>query len=263
MGQANTNLMLRSAEDRAGEQRAPHFDLRSVAVLLDVDGTILEIAPAPNLVRVPEALVDVLSRLNARTEGALALISGRPLHDIDRLFEPLKLAAIGCHGAEVRSGPGHDCLTHAPTLDARLRARLSELGRIGGGVVIEDKAYAVALHYRLAPRLARVLLMEVERIAADFALTGIELLHGKEVIEVKSARVNKGTAFRDLMREPPFAARRPVFVGDDVTDEDVFAALPEFDGYGISVGRAIPGAQFSFPRAGDVREWLAFLADGK
>lgn len=243
------------------EKNPPHLDLRYAALLLDVDGTILEIAPAPDLVHVPDGLIALLARLNARADGALALISGRTLHDVDELFAPLKLAVIGCHGAETRLGPGDGCVTHVPELDAQLRTRLSALGRLGEGIVIEDKACSVALHYRMAPHLARAVLLEAESIAADFAQSGIELLHGKDVIEVKPARVNKGTAFRDLMREMPFAGRRPVFIGDDVTDEAVFAALPAFGGYGISVGRVMPGAQFCFPRATDVRAWLASLAE--
>ena len=257
-----TLTLMRGDAANQGDARPepPRFDLGEIALLLDVDGTILEIAPAPDLVHVPDELCDTLRTLNKRLAGALALISGRTLHDLDELFAPLKLAAIGCHGAEMRLGPGHDHLTNVPTLDAILRSRLAELVRLGEGIAVEDKAYAVALHYRLAPKLGQVLLREVERIAADFALTGIELLPGKDVIEVKSARVTKGTAFRELMHEPPFKGRRPVFLGDDVTDEAVMAALPEFDGYGISVGRTIAGAQFAFARAAEVRAWLASLA---
>lgn len=258
MQQSDVHVLAHNEHCPTHGDRPPRFDLSRTALALDVDGTILEIAPAPDLVHVPDGLCDLLARLNARLDGALVLISGRTLHDLDALFGPLQVAAVGCHGAEVRLAD-RDLVTHVPSLDARLRSRLGNLIGLGDGIVVEDKSYAVALHYRLAPRLGRALLMEVERIAADFALTGIELLHGKDVIEVKSARVNKGTAFRDLMREPPFAGREPVFVGDDTTDEAVFAVLPDFEGYGISVGRAIAGAQFCFERAADVRTWLASL----
>lgn len=244
-----------------GDARPPQIDLRRSALLLDVDGTILEIAPAPDRVHVPEGLCELLLHLRERTAGALALISGRPLADIDELFAPLNLAAIGCHGAEIRSEADGEILIHAPPLDARLRERLLALGTMGKGIVTEDKTYGVALHYRLAPELAAPLVQAVEDAAAEFADTGVVLLHGKHVIEAKSAGVDKGTAFRGLMGTRPFAGRRVVFVGDDVTDEAVFAVLPEFGGYGISVGRAIDGAEFCFPRAQDVRAWLAALAD--
>jgi trehalose 6-phosphate phosphatase len=238
----------------------PRFDLDTSALLLDVDGTILEIAPAPDLVHVPDSLVELLSRLNERTDGALALISGRTLHDLDELFAPLKLAAIGCHGAELRLR-GEDEIIAAQQLDARLRERLGKLGALGDGIAIEDKVYAVALHYRRAPRLAKALLEATRATVAEIAAPGVHLIHGKHVIEVKAAGVNKGAAFRDLMRHRPFAGRHAVFLGDDVTDEAVFAALPEFGGYGISVGRTMAGAQFCFPRAADVCAWLASLAD--
>ncbi len=243
----------------AHASQPPKFDLTKTAILLDIDGTILEIAATPDLVHVPDGLGDTLQRLHERTGGAFALISGRALHAIDALFAPLKLPAVGSHGAEVRLAPNQDLITHANTLDPRLRQRLADLQRLGDGILIEDKAYSVALHYRLAPQLSRLVLMEVERIAADFALTGIELLHGKEVIEVKSARFTKGTAFRELMHEAPFAGRQPVFAGDDTTDETVFAVLSDFDGYGISVGRAMAHTQFCFARPADVRAWLLSL----
>lgn len=245
----------------AGDAPPPQFDLRDCALLLDVDGTILEIAPAPDRVHVPDGLCELLLHLRERTGGALALISGRPLADIDELFAPLDLAAIGCHGAEIRGESGGEALIHAPPLDARLRERLLALGTMGQGIVIEDKRYGIALHYRLAPEVARPLVRAVEEAAAEFAETGVTLMRGKSVIEAKSAGVDKGTAFRALMEKKPFAGRRAVFVGDDVTDEAVFAVLPEFGGYGISVGRAIDGTQFCFPRAQDVRVWLALLAD--
>lgn len=260
--QAGHVVMLRADASGGGAAPAsqpPKFDLAKTALLLDIDGTILEIAATPDLVHVPEGLGGTLQELCRRTDGAFALISGRSLHAIDELFAPLRLPAVGCHGAEVRVAPNHDLVTPANTLDPRLRQRLADLQRLGEGILVEDKAYSVALHYRLAPQLGRVLLTEVEHIAADFALTGIELLHGKEVIEVKSARFTKGTAVRELMREPPFAGRQPVFAGDDITDESVFALLSEFDGYGISVGRAMAGTQFCFARAGDVRNWLDSL----
>jgi trehalose 6-phosphate phosphatase len=250
----------RDADGETHSEPVPHFNLSEVAILLDVDGTILEIAPEPDLVHVPEGLCALLARLNAGVDGALALVSGRPIADLDKLFSPLTLAAIGGHGAEMRRGAGEAVIAQAPLLDARLQARLGELSRLGEGVIVENKGYSTAVHFRLAPHLGETLAYAVDDIVADFAQSGVEVLKGKAVLEVKSARVSKGRAFRELMMQPPFAARRPVFLGDDITDEAVFAELPEFAGYGISVGREIDSAEFVFADARDVRAWLASLA---
>jgi trehalose 6-phosphate phosphatase len=239
----------------------PHFDLNKTAILLDVDGTILEIAPAPDLVHVPDDLVVLLAQLNERTGGALALISGRKVHDLDALFAPLKLAAVGCHGVEVRLDVRNPAVARTNELDPALRQALCALQDEGKGIVVEDKVFAVALHYRLAPHLASWLEQSALAVLEHYPNPEIGLMHGKAVIEVKRAGVSKGTAFRDLMRVAPFAGRRAVFLGDDVTDETVFAALPEFGGYGISVGRSMKGARFCFSRAADVRAWLASLLE--
>ena len=244
----------------SGDAPPPVIDFDRDAILLDVDGTILEIAPAPDLVHVPDSLIDLLSRLNARTGGALALISGRTLHDLDELFAPLKLAAVGCHGAEARLNPDGKAAVQARQLDARLRERLVNLTSLGPGIVVEDKRFAVALHYRLAPDFGQQLLEATQAAVAELAPPSIELMHGKHVIEVKHVGVTKGTAFRALMREAPFAGRRALFLGDDVTDQAVFDELSSFDGYGISVGRSMKGAHYCFQRPSDVVAWLASSA---
>src|SRR3984957_539603 len=125
-------------------------DLRKCAILLDIDGTILDFAPSPRQVRVPTGLAQTLTRLNKLTGGALALVSGRPLADIDLIFAPLELAAIGGHGAELRATPGGKVMMRAKPLEAAFKRRLAGVSKLGPGVFAEDKGYSLALHYRLA-----------------------------------------------------------------------------------------------------------------
>jgi trehalose 6-phosphate phosphatase len=240
----------------------PSVNLREIAVLLDVDGTLLDIAPTPDAVIVPASLRQTLSRLARETGGALALVSGRPLADIDRLFAPLRLPAIGGHGAEIRpTGDGATEAEHAPLLDGGLRNRLAQLVD-APGVLVEDKGYSLAVHYRLAPEQEGRVKEAVAAIQADWPAEPIEVLPGKSVVEIKPAGLDKGAAIRELMQHKPFAGRRPLFVGDDTTDEAGFAVMPEFNGLGFSVGRCIPGTAYCFATPGDVRRWLERLPDG-
>ena len=134
---------------------------------------------------------------------------------------------------------------------------------IGSGVILEDKVHSIAVHYRLAPDKERAVRDAVRAICADLPAGMLELLPGKLVIEIKQAGFNKGTAVRELMTFSPFRGRRPIFIGDDTTDELVFPVLPEFDGIGFSVGSRVDGAQGCFEEPSDVRDWLETLAEDK
>ncbi|MGQ0740975.1 MAG: trehalose-phosphatase [Alphaproteobacteria bacterium] len=233
-------------------------DFGGTALLLDVDGTLLDIAPAPNEIQVPYQLRDALVELGRRMDGALALISGRSLADLDRIFAPLKLPSIGGHGAETRlQDHGETLQRHADPLEETLREELFRIAKDRPGVLIEDKDYSIAIHYRLAPEMKRNLREEVARACANSEAEDLHVLQGKCVIEVKSAHFDKGTAVRDLMTLPPFKGRVPIFVGDDVTDDDVFRILPEFGGIGLPVGRAFDGVELAFSGPQAVRAWLA------
>ncbi len=235
------------------------IDLRTSAILLDVDGTLLDIAATPRDVDVPARLKRALAVLLERTGGAVAFVSGRALDDIDLLFAPLRLATVSGHGAEMRvPGAVPEIRSIAP-LPADLRRELVAVAAASEGVVLEDKGYSIALHYRLARTHGDELWDKVVRICAANP-TEVEVLPGKAVIEVKSPTINKGTGVRELMRYPPFRGRRPIFIGDDVTDEAAFAVLPEFTGVGFSVGRAVPGLAGFFPGPSDVRRWLYQMA---
>jgi len=248
-----------------GPHDLPEVDLAHDAILLDVDGTLLDIAPTPDEVHVPDALREALARLEEKSGGCVALISGRPLQSLDRLFAPLRLPAAGCHGAELRPRTGADEAEHDATrMPDSAKAAFADVAALVPGLRVEDKGFTLAFHYRsIQDREADVL----NAVAAHMAELGpdYEMLRGKAIVEVKPRHFNKGTALRGLMSYAPFAGRRPIFHGDDVTDEDVFQALPEFGGVGISVGRRIAGAEYCVESPSDIRRWLAHLAglDGR
>ncbi|MGH6682987.1 MAG: trehalose-phosphatase [Pseudolabrys sp.] len=237
------------------------LDPKSIALLLDVDGTLVDIGPSPREVHVSDDLRGSLARLAQLTGGAVALVSGRPIADLDVLFAPLKLPAIGGHGAELRPR-GDKVIGSAPPLPPDLRRRLAEVATPGSGIIAEDKGYSLALHYRKAPQHEERLRSHIAAGRAAFPDEATEVLPGKAMLEVKRPNVNKGDAVRALMNHPPFAGRKPVFIGDDVTDESVFAVLPDLGGKGFSVGRQIDGQAGIFASPADVRRALQRLADG-
>jgi trehalose 6-phosphate phosphatase len=233
------------------------LDTNTIALLLDVDGTVIDLGPTPYEVHVPQTLCDALSRLLARTGGALALVSGRPIADLDRLFSPLKLPAVGGHGAETRLANEH---ISAKPLPETLRRQLADAGKIDPGIVVEDKGYSLALHYRKAPQREEDVRRHIAEARSAFAGEAIEVLSGKAMFEVKRPGISKGEAVRALMSHAPFKGRQPVFVGDDVTDESVFAMLPEFGGIGFSVQRQFAQVSGIFQSPEQVRQALTTLA---
>ena len=237
-------------------------NLQECAILLDVDGTILDLASTPQEVWVPPSLRHDMSRLSERSGGALALVSGRSVQNLDLLFAPLQLPAIGGHGAEFRPHVGGELTPRRMLpLDAALKRRLAAVAELGPGVVIEDKGYSIALHYRLAPALEEAVTDAVACICAESASAEIEVLPGKSVLEIKHRGFDKGTGVRELMRYPPFRGRHPIFIGDDVTDESVFGVIAEFDGLAFSVGRTVAGVDGYFAEPDAVRGWLSRIAD--
>jgi trehalose 6-phosphate phosphatase len=235
---------------------AAPVDLHEVAILLDVDGTLLDLAATPREVFVPPALRETLGVLLDKTEGALALVSGRSLADLDLIFAPLQLPSVGGHGAEIRAAAGGKTdRGRAAPLSDEVKRQFASVAAASPGILVEDKGYSLALHYRLAPEMEHHVRNAVLQISEGLP-DRFELLPGKAVIEIKPAGFDKGTAVRQLMTSRPFAGRRPVFIGDDTTDEAAFAVLPEFNGVGISVGRRVPGVAMCFDAPTDVRMWL-------
>jgi trehalose 6-phosphate phosphatase len=205
------------------------------ALFLDVDGTLLEIAATPSAVSVPQRAIDLLSRLHDTLAGALALVSGRPIADLDRLFAPLRLPVAGAHGAERRDAAG---LLHSRDYGAALAPARNVLARWAAahpGVLLEDKGVALALHYRRAPELEAAArdLMAAALVAVGPAF---RLQDGKKVVEIAVETASKGLAIAQFMAEAPFVGRLPVFVGDDLTDEDGFAMVNRLGGHSVAVG---------------------------
>jgi trehalose 6-phosphate phosphatase len=238
--------------------------LEECAILLDIDGTLLDLAPTPREVWVPPGLARTLNGLIERTAGALALVSGRSLNDIDLIFAPEQFPAVGGHGAEMRiSVDSESVATHAPPMDKELKRRLAAIARLSPGILLEDKGYSLALHYRLAPHAEKAIYEAIALIRADLPDAPIELMPGKCVYEIKHSGFNKATGVLELMAHEPFRGRRPIFIGDDVTDESVFALMPDLGGLAFSVGRRATGVADHFDEPRDVRQWLARLLDNE
>ncbi len=239
---------------------------RPLALFLDVDGTLLDISQRPEDVVVPDGLGAMLESAWRALDGAMALVSGRSIADLDRLFDPLRLPAAGQHGAELRLEPrGEVVAMPARPIDAPLRAAMAGLAREHPGVELEDKGMTLALHYRSAPGAGPSLARAVSALLAVEG-QGLALCRGKMVFELRDARFTKSSAVEAFLRRPPFAGRLPVFIGDDITDEDGFAAVERHGGIAMPVGEARRGESLNghrrstFAGPADVREWLATLA---
>ncbi|MFC4726812.1 trehalose-phosphatase [Coralloluteibacterium thermophilus] len=226
------------------------------ALFLDVDGCLLEFAPTPDAVIVPPGLPGTLTALQRRLDGALALVSGRSLAALDRIFEPLRLTAAGLHGLERRAWAGE---VHAPRRPAAFDDVLDDahaLARRHPGVVVEDKGVNLGLHWRLAPEAAGAVAAFAE--AALLRLPGYRLQPGDHVVELRPEGAHKGTAIAAFLAEPPFAGRVPVFAGDDRTDEYGFEVVNAHGGISILVGdRPDTAARHALADPAAVRRWLA------
>jgi trehalose 6-phosphate phosphatase len=226
------------------------------AFFLDVDGTLLGIAATPDAVSVEPGVRELLSRLAEASGGAVALISGRAIEALDRLFAPLRLPAAGQHGAERRDAGGgiHLHELHAAGLAGARRAA-GALARDHPGVLLEDKGRSLAVHFRQAPAAEAGLRAGLEAVVA--ASEGeLALQPGKMVFEVKPAGRDKGTAISEFMAEAPFRGRYPVFIGDDITDEYGFAVVNGLGGLSVKVGDGATCARARLAGVGEVRDWL-------
>ncbi len=231
----------------------PRLDARQSALFLDFDGTLAVIAPQPEAVQVPGSLVALLAQLSQALDGALALVSGRRLADLDAFLSPLQLPTAAEHGAERRLASGLRHNGPRPPLGDVTRVAQA-LAERHAGLRVERKSATVALHYRHAPELEALCLAEMAK--AVLRSPGLELLHGKCVLEAKPAGVDKGRAIADFMAEPPFAGRQPLFAGDDSTDEAGFAWVQSVGGEGVKVGLGPSLAQHRCPDPLALRDWL-------
>ncbi len=189
-------------------------------------------------------------------------MSGRPIADLDALFAPLKLPAVGGHGAEMRVR-GNEVASSATPLPTDLRRHLADAATPGSGIIVEDKGYSLALHYRKAPQQEDRLRLHIAAGRAAFPARRPRCCRARRCSKSSGRNVSKGDGVRALMKHSPFAGRMPVFIGDDVTDESVFAVLPELGGKGFSVGRHFAGLAGIFDSPQDVRRALQRLAAGR
>jgi trehalose 6-phosphate phosphatase len=205
----------------------------SCALFLDFDGTMVDIAAKPNAVEVPQPLIVALRNLNDYLQGAVAVISGRPIAQLDAFLQPLQLAVAGVHGAERRDAAGELHLLNTHPLD-RVEGAARALSFANDGLLVENKRGSVALHYRQRPELEEQCIATMQAAVAESP--GLTLLRGKMVVEAKPGGASKGRAIEDFLKEPPFAGRTPVFVGDDITDEVGFSTVQRLGGIGVKVG---------------------------
>jgi trehalose 6-phosphate phosphatase len=234
-------------------------DPGALALFLDVDGTLIDFAATPEAARAPADLPAILQAASSRTAGALALISGRSIAELDRLMAPLQLPAAGLHGAEFRFTEAALPSTAASLPPQFVQKLAAETARFPGAR-FEDKGASVAIHFRAAPSLAAELHELLLRYLARAGTPPLELMVGELVYELKPPGFDKGTAIRAFMQHTPFTGRTPIFVADHVIDQAGFDTASSLGGYGLSVGSKLPGAIDFFPDTASVRAWLKGLA---
>ena len=234
-----------------------------IGLFLDVDGTLLDLAQRPDEVVVPPGLIATIAGAERRAGGALALVSGRTLADLDRLFAPLRLMAAGVHGAEVRLDRDEGTVaTEAAPLPREVWEAVNALLHDFPGTFVENKRYSFAVHYRQSPEAGEALRRRLADLVGALPHSGITMLEAHCAFELKSKAFDKGRAVAAFLGTRPFRGRTPVFIGDDDTDEAGFAAVAAGGGRAYSVGRRRPGVVAAFEDPAAVRAWLAAFADG-
>lgn len=226
------------------------------ALFLDFDGTLVDLAPHPDDVRVSDDLIVALARLQDRLQGALAVVSGRPIAQIDRFLAPLHLPAAGLHGLEHRYTVNADIMRTEPGPEIRaLKGVVRNSGLLEKGVFLEDKGATLAFHYRSVPAMEDAVVRVVSE--ALEALPALHIIRGKMVVEAKPFASDKGSAVQSFLEHEPFKGRKPIFIGDDVTDEDGIAAAQDAGGTGIKVGDGVTCAHYRLSDVAAVHDWLA------
>lgn len=226
------------------------------AYFLDVDGTLIDIAESPDTVQVDQILLDLIDHLFDATGGAVALVSGRSISDLQNLVGTLRVPLAGQHGLERRDACGRLWMHAAPpATKCAIKEALAPVLTRHPGLLLEDKGLTIALHYRKAPQLSTYAQRLMSRLIS-YENSGLELQHGKCVVEIKPAGFDKGAAVAEYLAEEPFRNRRPVFIGDDLNDEHGFAEVNRMEGISIKVGAGPSCARFRVADVAAVRYWL-------
>jgi trehalose 6-phosphate phosphatase len=235
--------------------------ISSCAYFLDADGTLLDIMPRPEDVVTDETLRTLLAALALAARGALALVSGRAIEDVDRIFAPLFLPAAGLHGAEIRFPDASRSISPNDGAMDCVRPPVAHFIAAHPGLRLEDKGAALAVHFRQTPELADDVLEFLKSLAKK---NGLAVQEGKMVAELKQARYDKGKAIAALLARPPFLGRKPVFIGDDLTDESGFSFVNAHGGVSVRVGPAgiASNAQYRLRNPASVRAELHRLLTG-
>ncbi|WP_409560403.1 trehalose-phosphatase [Hyphomicrobium sp. MC8b] len=253
-----------SPRERAAALRANVEKLVSseepVAIFLDIDGTLLDVALTPSTVHVPAILPDLISSLSQRLAGAVAIITGRPLMEADRLLSPSKFIGAGVHGGQMRLADDGEIETLTPSFDPELQAAIKKIVHELPGVVFEDKGSGIALHYRLVPDMQQPLTDLLEALLPLYP-NQFKICGGRKVVEILPVGFSKGRALRRIASLPQFANKTPVMLGDDISDIDAFQAAEDLSGFGLKVaGENFSKDEASFQGPADVLNWLQMLA---
>jgi trehalose 6-phosphate phosphatase len=239
----------------------PVFSLDEIALFLDFDGTLVELAPQPEAVIVPADLPPLLQDLHDRMGGAVAIISGRPIAQVDAFLKPVRLPASGAHGAQLRETRTDEIKVVGAHLSdpvrAQIKAIVAMLQAQWPGLRTEDKGTSIAVHYRHAPEAEGDLRAALEALSFG---DGWQILSGHRVFEIKASGWNKGTAIQQMMEGAAFTGRRPICIGDDRTDLDGMAAAQALGGDGIAVGALDADVAWALSDPAAVRDWLRRLA---
>jgi trehalose 6-phosphate phosphatase len=236
------------------------LDRQTIGLFLDVDGTIIDLAPTPDAVEVPDALRCELSMVEQRLDGALALVSGRPIRELDRLFDPLRLRASGVHGGEIRYAPDQpERSLAAQRLPDEAWSKLLRLLTEFPGAFAENKGVSFAVHYKLG--VADEICAALRHLMQEYPELPLELIGGRAVYEIKLSGFDKGKAIECFMAQAPFVGRRPIFVADDRVDGPGFEKAIALGGLAFSVGAKLPGVTGWFASPRDLRGWLERLGE--
>jgi trehalose 6-phosphate phosphatase len=246
-------------------QEVPNPDgvdaLAPLAIFLDFDGTLVDLAATPSLTSAPPGLASLLQDLSRKLDGALAIITGRSLADIDRMLEPARLCAAGVHGAEMRDETGGAVLQRAAPLEETFVEQVRQLENLAPGILVEPKSVGIAVHYRLAEDKGPEVVRLLEELLPE-AGEPLDLRPGKMVAEAIPRAASKGAALREFMQKPPFAGRLPIMIGDDSGDLSAFEAAETLGGKGLRVaGEYFAATSADFSGTAEVRRWLAAMVE--